>query len=66
MGRTVIRFKYRVSVKAMIIVDSRLRDNIRAASRVNFIIMYKFRVIISLRARARAVNRYRVSVELGL
>lgn len=60
MGRTVIRFKYRVSVKAMIIVDSRLRDNIRAASRV------KFRVIISLRARARAVNRYRVSVELGL
>lgn len=34
MGRTITRFNFRVSVKAMIIVESRFKTRIRAASRL--------------------------------
>lgn len=57
----VTRFIFRVSVKAMIIVESRFKTRIRAASRVSFTIMCKVRVIISLRVGARAVIGSNVS-----
>lgn len=40
MGRTITRFTFRVSVKAMIIVESRFKTRIRATPRVSFTIMH--------------------------